>query len=341
MQPLMRMRDEAWPVSISAQVDIETWELESPFIIARGRQDDIALTVVTLQSEGITGRGESCPVLHYGETPESVCKQIRAAFLILEQGIHWADLHDEMPAGAARNAVDCAVWDLVAKTSGKRVYEILGLQPPKTVETVYTLSVDTPENMAAAARNAGQYSKLKLKLGGGAIDCDRVRAIREAVPEKTLIADVNEYWTRGMLAEFLPVMAEVGLNMLEQPLKAGDDSDMDGIDRLVPVGADESCHVTGDLLKIRDYYDVVNIKLDKTGGLTEALRLKSKAEEFGLQTMTGCMLGTSLAMAPAHLIAQNCAYVDIDAPLLIGKDRPGGLHYNGGQVSASSPELWG
>lgn len=341
MQPLARMAGETWPKSISARVDIETWKLETPFIIARGREDEIRVTVVTLQSEGATGRGESCPVYHYGETPESVCQQINAALVILRQGTHWVDIHDAMPAGAARNAIDCAVWDLVAKTSGKRVHEILGLSPPRPIETVFTLSVDTPARMAAAASNAVQHTKLKLKLGGGAIDCERVKAVRQAVPDKILIADVNEYWTPEMLAQFLPTMASLGLKMLEQPLKAGADSAIAGMDRVVPIGADESCHITNDLSGIRDYYDVVNIKLDKTGGLTEALRLRHKAQALGLQTMTGCMLGTSLAMAPAHLLAQDCAFVDIDAPLLIGKDRPGGLRYEGGQVFPPTPALWG
>lgn len=341
MQPLALLAEESWPPGIKASVTLETFRLAIPFVIARGSQEDVSVTVVTLHSEGATGRGESCPVEHYGETPETVCQQIDAALARLCQGAHWADIHDDMPAGAARNAVDCAVWDLVARTSGKRVHEILRLSPPRPIETVFTLSVDTPDRMAAAARKASRHTKLKLKLGGGAIDCDRVRAVRHAVPEKTLIADVNEYWTAEMLAEFLPVMASLDIRMLEQPLRAGADTALSAIKRTVPVGADESCHVTADLASLCDRYDVVNIKLDKTGGLTEALRLKARARELGLQTMTGCMLGTSLAMAPAHLLAQECAFVDIDAPLLIGRDRPEGLRYEGGLVYPSPPGLWG
>lgn len=341
MQPLALLAGETWPRGISASVTVETFRLATPFVIARGSQEEISVAVVTIQSEGATGRGESCPVAHYGETPESVCQIIEHALVGLRGGAHWGELHDNLPAGAARNAVDCAVWDLVAKANGKRVHEILRLSPPKPIETVFTLSVDTPDRMAAAARKASRHASLKLKLSGGPMDCDRVRAVRQAVPGKTLIADVNEYWTPDMLEEFLPVMASLNIKMLEQPLKAGADSALSGFGRIVPIGADESCHVTADLVSLCDRYDVVNIKLDKTGGLTEALRLKARAIDLGLQTMIGCMLGTSLAMAPAHLLAQECAFVDIDAPLLMGRDRPEGLRYEGSLVYPSSPELWG
>lgn len=341
MQPLALMAEESWPRGIMASVAFETFRLATPFVIARGSQEDVSVAVVTLQSEGSTGRGESCPVGHYGETRETVCRQIEAMLVRLCNGAHWTDIHDDSPVGAARNAVDCAVWDLVAKINGKRIHEILRLSPPRPIETVFTLSVDTPGRMASAALKASRHSKLKLKLGGGPVDCDRVRAVRRAVPGKILIADVNEYWTPDMLEEFLPVMAELDIRMLEQPLRAGADAALSGICRRVLIGADESCHVAADLDPLCGRYDVVNIKLDKTGGLTEALRLKTRARELGFQTMTGCMLGTSLAMAPAHLLAQECDFVDIDAPLLIGTDRPDGLLYEGGLVYPSTPGLWG
>ena len=341
MDPLKTIRAVPWPKSLRAEAGLETWTLETPFIIARGREYAIEVAVVTLHADGVTGRGESCPVFHYGETPASVIAQIRGMVAYLARGAHWADLHDTFPPGAARNAVDCAVWDLVSKLSGQRVNALLDLPPSEPVETVFTLSVAAPEAMAEAAMRAASHARLKLKLSGDGADTKRVRAVREAVPDMPLIVDVNEYWTRELLIEAMPALAECGVEMLEQPLKAGADDELKGVDRLVPIGADESCHVTADLAGLHSLYDVVNIKLDKTGGLTEALRLRAVAKELGLQTMVGCMLGTSLAMAPAHLIAQECQFVDIDAPLLIGRDRKDGLGYSGGQVAPPSQALWG
>lgn len=338
--PLEALRDVAWPHALRARVQVETWTLEKPFIIARGCEDAIDLVTVTLEAGTVQGRGEACPVRHYGETTESVVALTEQMLQPLRTGRHWADCHDTCPPGAARNAVDCAVWDLVAKLSGQRVHEMLGFAAPKPVETVFTLSVDTPERMAEAAVAAGAYRHLKLKLGGEG-DIARVEAVRAAAPDKVLIADVNEAWSRQQLLQALPALQGAGLRMLEQPLRAGSDADLTGIERLVPLGADESCHVSDDLDALKGLYDVINIKLDKTGGLTEAVRLLQRAEQMGFTPMVGCMLGTSLAMAPAHLIAQRSAFVDIDAPLLIGADREGGLTYEKGVVSPPGPGLWG
>ena len=340
-EPLECLAGIDWPAGLTSHAALEEWTLHAPFIIARGRQDEITVATVELKAGGKTGRGESCPVEHYGETPQSVLGQITEMLSRLEAGERWVDIHDELPAGAARNAVDCAVWDLAAKLSGKSVTELVGMPELEPVFTVYTLSVGTPDSMAKAAIAANAHSRLKVKLGGDGQDAARIRAIRAAVPDMPLIVDVNEYWSREMLLENLPVMAECGIQMLEQPLKAGDDAELEGIDHLVPIGADESVHVTSDLTRISSWYDVVNIKLDKTGGLTEALRLKNAAISDGKLTMVGCMLGTSLAMAPAHVIAQGCAFVDIDAPLLVGKDREFGMVYEASRVSPPVPELWG
>lgn len=323
------------------EVRAETWALKQPFIIARGREDSITVIVVSLTADGKTGQGESCPVLHYGETVESVVSEVREMLAALEKNGSWSAIHDNFKAGAARNAVDCAVWDLAAKVSGRRVHEMLGMSSLKPVETFYTLSVDTPERMADAAERAGRHPYLKLKLGGHDEDGARVDAVREAAPDKTLIVDVNEYWTMDRLREFMPVMVANRVAMIEQPLKAGRDAELKGFVSPLPLCADESCHVTRDLETLRHDYSFVNIKLDKTGGLTEALRLQRQATAYGLKTMVGCMLGTSLAMAPSHLIAQNAEYVDLDAPLLIGSDRETALRYEDAEVSPPQAELWG
>ncbi|MAP96553.1 MAG: dipeptide epimerase [Ponticaulis sp.] len=328
------------PVSAS-DVRAEAWTLKQPFIIARGREESITVVVVSLTADGKTGQGESCPVFHYGETVESVMSQVRQMLAALEAGNTWPTVHDDFSPGAARNAVDCAIWDLAAKTTGRRVHEMLGMSPLKTVETFYTLSVDTPERMAAAAERAERHSHLKLKLGGSVEDGARVEAVRKVAAGKTLIVDVNEYWSMDMLRQLMPLMISNRVAMIEQPLKAGQDAELKDFVSELPLCADESCHVTQDLERLKDDYRFVNIKLDKTGGLTEAVRLQRQANAYGLKTMVGCMLGTSLAMAPSHLIAQQAEYVDLDAPLLIGSDRRTALRYLDGRVSPPESELWG
>jgi len=326
---------------IWGEVECETWPLWRPFAIARGVQTDIALVKVTLRDrEGRIGRGESCPVAHHGETPEGVVAMIGDMLARLEGGMDWSELHDRVPAGAARNAVDCAMWDLAAKARRRRVSDMLGMSVPKPVETVFTIGLGTPELMARQALETEGHARLKLKLGAEG-DTDRLRAIRAAVPDKILIADVNEHWSSRQLMANLPVVIACRIAMLEQPLPAGGDAGLAAFDHPVPIGADESCHVAADIVTVAQRYDLVNIKLDKTGGLTEALRLLHAARRAGLDIMVGCMLGTSLAMAPAMLIAQFCTHVDLDAPLLIGGDRSPALDYRNGWIAPPCADLWG
>lgn len=339
--PLARLAALTPPARIEAAVRVEHWRLYKPFVIARGAEHEIALVVVELTDGLVTGRGECCPVSHYGETVHGVVATIKALLERLRAGETWGAIHDAAPAGAARNAVDCAVWDLAAKRAGRPIHGLLGRPAPRPVETVLTIGVAAPEEMAAAAAAATDHGIFKLKLCGDGRDVQRVQAVRRAAPAKRLIADANESWTPGLLAADLPALAKAGLAMLEQPLPADSDSATGDMAHAVPLGADESCHVSADLARVAPLYDVVNIKLDKTGGLTEALRLLEGARAAGLQTMVGCMLGTSLAMAPALLIAPECAFVDLDAPLLIGSDRPAALRYAGGWIRPAGRALWG
>lgn len=323
-----------------ATVEVERWTLAKPFIIARGVETAVDLVVVTLEQDGRIGRGEACPVPHFGESSASVLALIEIMLEQLRRGIAWADLHDALAPGAARNAVDCAVWDLRAKQTGHSVASMAGVPGPEGIDTVFTISLEAPDLMAQAAAAASRFPILKLKLGRPG-DVERVRAVRQARPEARLIADANEGWTAMMLRDNLPPLAELGVEMIEQPLRAGDDGALADIDRIIPIGADESCHVTTDVAELVGRYDLVNIKLDKTGGLTEALRLRAAARVHGLGTMVGCMLGTSLAMAPALLVAGGCRYVDLDAPLLMGQDRVPGLHFDGPHIRPAGAGLWG
>ena len=325
---------------LRASAEVEAWQLATPFIISRARFDMLDVVVVTLQDGAHRGRGECCPVAHYGETNESVLAQIETMLEPLRRGADWDELHDSFPAGAARNAVDCAIWDLRAKQSGRPVNALLGLPAPAPVETVFTISIDTPERMAEAARAAVGHGILKLKIGAEG-DAERLAAVRAAVPDKRLIADVNEGWDPAILAATLPAVAAARIEMLEQPLPAGADDALKGFDAPLLIGADESCHVAADAARLAERYGIVNIKLDKTGGLTEAVRLQRAAEAAGLETMIGCMLGTSLAMAPALLLTPAARFVDLDGPLLIGRDRTPALAYRGGWIDPAPPELWG
>jgi len=321
-------------------VRVETWPLAKPFIISRGTQTNIAVIVVEILDGHHRGRGECCPVEYFGQTVAGEQAAVLKILSQLRRVSDWDALHDQVPAGPARNAVDCAIWDLRAKRSGVGIGALFGLDPLKPVETVFTISLESPEAMAASALAATGHDILKLKFGAPG-DVERIRAIRQAVPDKRLVVDVNEAWSRADLDAFLPAMAEAGVLMVEQPLKAGRDAELDGMARPIPLGADESCRTTADLDRVVGRYDVVNIKLDKTGGLTEAMRLSTAAREQGLDTMVGCMLGTSLAMAPAMLVAQTCRFVDLDAPLLIGADRAPSLGYLDGFVHPPIPALWG
>jgi L-Ala-D/L-Glu epimerase len=329
----------------------ESWTLAKPFVISRARADTTDVLVVELEaseSERQTdgrwmGRGEACPIRRFGQSMEKAIAEAEAMLSALRGGAEWSHLHDVAPPGAARNAVDCAVWDLRAKRAGKPIWQLLELPEWQPVQTVFTISVATPEAMAAAARDAGPYPILKIKLGGSDDDL-RIRAIRDAVPGKRLIVDVNEGWTLAELERCLPAMIDARVELIEQPLPAGRDQELARLPRAaraVPIGADESCHTAADIDRLAELYDVVNIKLDKTGGLTEALRMIDLARSAGLDVMVGCMLGTSLAMAPAMILAQSSRFTDLDAPLLIGTDRTPAMVYKDGIVFPPSREVWG
>jgi L-alanine-DL-glutamate epimerase-like enolase superfamily enzyme len=280
------------------------------------------------------------PYAHYGETVAGVIAAIEGLRPRIEAGLDRIGLQQQLPAGAARNALDCAYWDLEAKRAGHPVWQLCGLSPLEPVTTAYTLSLDTPEAMGRAAAANAARPLLKLKLAGPG-DLARVEAVRANAPEARLIVDANEGWTLDDYVTLAPRLTVLGVALIEQPLPAGQDAPLAGMRRPVPVCADESCHATESLAEIAGRYDAVNVKLDKTGGLTEALKLKQAALVQGYQIMVGCMLATSLAMAPAVLLAQGAAFVDLDGPLLLERDRPGGLHYEGSTLHPPEPALWG
>ena len=324
-------------------VAVEEWRLAKPFSISRGTRTHATVVVATLEADGMRGRGECVPYARYDETVDGVVETIRAQADALSQGMERAALQDALPNGAARNALNCALWDIESKRSGRRAHEIAGLTMPHPLSTVLTISLADPADMEAATREAvaGGRSLLKVKLGkGDGGDGERMHAVRRAAPDATLIVDANEGWTVGELDDYLAVARETSIAMVEQPLPAGEDAALDGIDAGVPLGADESAHVTADLDRLA-MYDVVNVKLDKTGGLTEALRMAAEARARNFDLMVGCMMATSLAMAPAVLVGQHARFVDLDGPLWMTEDRAPGLRYEGETVYPPSLELWG
>ena len=322
----------------------ESFRLSEPFRISRGVRTHAEVVVARASdAAGIGGRGECTPYARYGETVESVLALIR----------EWAEAERAdlaaMPAGAARNALDCALWDLEAKRTGEPVWRLAGLaNAPETLRTVMTVSLDAPEAMEKAASRAVRAGRtlLKIKLGAGdGNDDERIHAVRRAAPGAVLVCDANEGWRESELERYLLAAREAGLAMVEQPLPAGDDAALDGVDRTLRgtclLGADESIHTRRDLESVRGRYDVVNVKLDKAGGLTEALATAREARVMGLELMVGCMMATSLAMAPAVLVAQEARFVDLDGPLWMAEDREPGLRYDGERVSPPEPALWG
>ncbi len=318
----------------------ESWPIRGAFTISRGSKSAAEVVVAELVEGEHLGRGECVPYARYGESVEGVMAALEGLAGDLESGLDREGLQAALPAGAARNALDCAFWDLEAKRAGKRVWVLLGLAPPEPLVTAYTLSLDTAAEMGrAAAANAGR-PLLKLKLAGPD-DLERVAAVRAGAPAARLIVDANEGWDARQYAALAPALAALGVELIEQPLPAGGDAPLAGLARPVPVCADESCHDSASLAALAGRYDAVNIKLDKTGGLTEALKLKAAAEAAGFEIMVGCMLATSLAMAPALLVAQGAKVVDLDGPLLLEGDRPQGLRFEGSLVHPPAPELWG
>jgi L-Ala-D/L-Glu epimerase / N-acetyl-D-glutamate racemase len=321
-------------------VRVERWPIRGGFTISRGSKREAVVVVATIREGPHQGRGECVPYARYGESVEGVVQSIEACGPGIAQGLDRADLQALLPAGAARNAVDCALWDLEARRSGQSVAELAGLAALHAVETAFTISLAAPEEMAARARDTASYPLLKLKLGGDG-DEERLAAVRQAVPNARLIADANEAWRASNLERLLASARAAGVELIEQPLPASDDEALEHIDRIVPLCADESVHDRASLAAIARRYDAVNIKLDKTGGLTEALATATEARRLGLKIMVGCMVATSLAMAPALLLAQDADFVDLDGPLLLERDRVPGLAYSSGTIMPAPAALWG
>nr|WP_170258772.1 N-acetyl-D-Glu racemase DgcA [Oceanicella actignis] len=318
----------------------EAFPLREAFTISRGSRTEQVVVTVTLTEGERRGWAECTPYARYGESVEGVMDAISALAEDIANGMDRAALQAALPPGAARNALDCALWDLEAKRAGRRAWELAGLPEPEPVATAYTLSLDAPERMRRkAAENAGR-PLLKVKLGGEG-DLERLRAVREGAPEATIIVDANEGWSAETYAELAPEMLRLGVAMVEQPLPAGQDEALAEIARPLPVCADESCHDRASLDALTGRYDMVNIKLDKTGGLTEALALRDEATARGLGVMVGCMMGTSLAMAPATLVAQGARIVDLDGPLLLARDREPPLTYDAAGLHPPPAALWG
>ena len=321
-------------------VRIERWPLASAFTISRGSKTEAVVVTAELADGTHKGRGECVPYARYGETPDGVVAAIAAMRPLLEQGLDRAGLQKAMPPGAARNALDCAFWDLEAKRGGCRVFELAGLPAPKPLTTAYTISLGPAAVMAEAAARAADRPLLKVKLGSGD-DRERIAAVRRVAPRAELIVDANEGWTDDNLAQNLAACAQAGVTLIEQPLPESRDDALARIKRPLPVCADESVHDRASLAALAGKYDAINVKLDKTGGLTEALVLAGAAQAQGFAIMVGCMVATSLAMAPAMLVAQTASVVDLDGPLLLAKDRPEGLRYVGSRAYPPEPSLWG
>jgi len=324
----------------SLRAHAAAWPLAQTFTISRGSKSQSDVVIAEVEANGIVGRGECVPYPRYGETIASVLETLRGAERFVADGGTRETLLATLPPGAARNALDCALWDLEANMAGKRVWDLAHLPTPTPVVTAYTLSLDTPEAMGANAQSQATRPLLKLKLDR-TDTLSRVESVREHAPNARLIVDANEAWQPEDLEAWLPRLAELGIELVEQPLPAGSDEALRALNSPVPIGADESCHICDDLEQLADRYQTVNIKLDKTGGLTEAMRLRAAAIESGMSFMIGCMIGTSLSMAPAMLLTPGASFVDLDGPLLLARDRTPGLHYDGALVSPPTPGLWG
>lgn len=321
-------------------VEAERFPLAAAFTISRGSKTEAAVLTCTIADGNNSGRGECVPYARYGETLESVQAQIEAIRGRIAEGISRRELLDEMKPGAARNAVDCALWDLEAKASGITAFRTAGIAHPSALTTAYTLSLGEPEDMAARATENAHRPLLKVKVGTGD-DVSRIEAVARAAPSSRIILDANEGWDETNIREHMLAAARCRIALIEQPLPAGHDAILGRIPHPVPICADESVHTSDKLEELLGLYDAVNIKLDKTGGLTAALELRDRSRALGFGVMVGCMVGTSLAMAPALLVAQDADFVDLDGPLLLARDRDPALQYTGSVVSPPQPSLWG
>jgi L-alanine-DL-glutamate epimerase-like enolase superfamily enzyme len=326
----------------------EIFPLNHPFRISRGSRTEAQVVVVTVSDGEHIGRGEGVPIARYNQSADSVLAQIESI-----QGVVALDrdkLQQLLSPGATRNALDCALWDLEAKRSGKRAWELANIPIVDQVETSFTISLDTPEKMAAAAQgysksfheHDGAPGPLKLKLyGGDDIDLARVEAVHEIAPEARLLIDANESWSVEHYRKTVPALTELGVELIEQPFPAGTDEVLETLDHPIPICADESCHMTADLPRLKNRYEAINIKLDKTGGLTEALELYQRGRENDFKILIGCMVCTSLSIAPARVLASKADWVDLDGPLLLARDRDHGLPYRNGRIGMPARELWG
>jgi L-alanine-DL-glutamate epimerase-like enolase superfamily enzyme len=316
-------------------VQAETFQLAQVFTISRGSRTQAEVLTVRIEKGGFMGWGECVPYARYGETLQSVTAQIEALGAVGRR-----ELAEALPAGAARNAVDCALWDLEAKTAGRRVSDLIGLGAPGPEVTAYTLSLDTPEAMQAQAALNAFRPLLKIKLGTPD-DMLRLEAVRRGAPQSRIIVDANEGWSAEVYLDLAPHLLRLGVELVEQPLPAAEDDALLGLERILPICADESCHDSSSLADMQGKYDFANIKLDKTGGLTEALALRDAARASGFGIMVGCMVGSSLAMAPATLVAQGAAFTDLDGPLLLAEDRDQPLKFDAAGVHPPVAALWG
>jgi L-alanine-DL-glutamate epimerase-like enolase superfamily enzyme len=327
---------------LSLTVTAEKWPIAGDFRISRGSKSEAVVVVAELSDGEKRGRGECVPYARYGESVEGVVAAIEAMRGELARGLDRDALQRAMPAGAARNALDCALWDFEAKRAGKPVHELIGGGAPRPLTTAYTISLGAPTAMAEAAARAAMRPLLKVKLGGGdGNDPARITAVRKAAPNARLIVDANEGWATNDLAGNVAACAAAGVALIEQPLPADADHALGNVKRTVPVCADESVHDRASLVALGKRYDAINIKLDKAGGLTEALTMADEAKRLGLDIMIGCMVATSLSMAPALLVAQHASYVDLDGPLLLARDRAPGLRYDGSTIHPAPSALWG
>jgi L-Ala-D/L-Glu epimerase len=321
-------------------VNIVRWPIAGAFTISRGAKTEAVTVVAEVSQDGHIGRGECVPYPRYGETPEATLEALQALQEAVAHGLDRTGLQAAVPASAARNALDCALIDLEAKRQGLRVWSLLGQPEPKPCITAFTISLGSAEAMAEATAKAAHRPLLKIKLGGAG-DRERIAAVRRAAPRSELIVDANEAWTPADLEENLAACADVGVTLVEQPLPAGQDEMLARIRRPIAICADESVHDRKSLDGLRARYDAVNIKLDKTGGLTEALAMADAARALGFEIMVGCMVATSLSMAPAMLLTPHARFVDLDGPLLLARDREAGLRYEGSLIYPPDAALWG
>jgi L-Ala-D/L-Glu epimerase len=325
------------PLTIEAREEI--WLLKQPFRISRGTRTEAQVVVVTVSDGEHVGRGEGVPLARYNQSTASVITQLE--LVKGEKNVNRQRLQELMPAGAARNALDCALWDLEAKVSGKRAWELAKIPIASEVDTSFTISLDTPAKMGTAASANANLPILKLKLGGDDLDLSRVEAVREAAPAAHLLIDANESWSPEHYREIVPGLKQLGVELIEQPFPAHADEVLESLDHTIPICADESCHTTADLPRLTNRYEAVNVKLDKTGGLTEALRFSERARERGFKLLTGCMVCTSLGIAPARLLATLANWIDLDGPLLLARDRDHPVPYEKGRIGIPPRELWG